>query len=116
MTDNTLILIAGRSSKQGTALNRGKLKEEYVEVTSTLEVNPDDMTRLGLRDGDRVRLSNPVGAAVVRCQAVKPDELPSGVMFIPYGPSSSQLMDSETAGSGMPISKNFAVQVERLGV
>lgn len=37
-----MILIPGRSSKQGTSLNKGKLKEEYQTVTSTLEVNEDD--------------------------------------------------------------------------
>ena len=36
-----MMLIPGRSSKQGTSLNKGKLKEEYLEVTSTLEMNKD---------------------------------------------------------------------------
>ena len=34
-----MMLIPGRSAKQGTSLNQGKLKEEYKEVTSTLEMN-----------------------------------------------------------------------------
>ena len=51
----SMILIPGRSSKQGTSLNAGKLKEEYLEVTSTVEMNADDMLRLGLNDGDQVR-------------------------------------------------------------
>jgi formylmethanofuran dehydrogenase subunit D len=29
-----------------------------------------------------------------------------------YGPASSELMASDTAASGMPISKNFDVEVE----
>jgi formylmethanofuran dehydrogenase subunit D len=29
-----------------------------------------------------------------------------------YGPASSELMASDTAASGMPISKNFEVEVE----
>lgn len=110
----TLILIPGRSSKQGTSLNKGKLKSEYQEITTTLELNPDDMQRLGLSDGDRVRLSNEVGATVVRCHAQKPDEIPLGVCFIPYGPPSSELMDCDTAGSGMPISKQIRVRIEKI--
>ena len=31
----TMTLIAGRTSKQGTSLNAGKLKDEYIEVTTT---------------------------------------------------------------------------------
>jgi len=109
----TMILIPGRSSKQGTSLNKGKLKEEYLEVTSTVEMNPDDMARLNLQDGDPVRLSNATGEAIVRCKGRKPGELPAGVLFIAYGPPSSRLMASDTAGSGMPLSKQMEVRVEK---
>jgi formylmethanofuran dehydrogenase subunit D len=108
----TMILIPGRSNKQGTSLNKGKLKEEYLEVTSTVEMNPADMERLGVADGDSLKLSTQVGDAIVRCVGKKPDELPEGVMFIAYGPSSTELMGSDTAGTGMPLSKNFTVEVE----
>jgi formylmethanofuran dehydrogenase subunit D len=110
----TMILIPGRTSKQGTSLNKGKLKEEYLEVTSTLEMNEEDMARLGLKDGDQVRLSNDIGTAVVRCKARKTEDLPKGVLFIAYGPPSSQLMASDTAGSGMPLSKHMQVCVEKV--
>ena len=39
----TFILIPGRTSRQGTALNEGKLTASYVEETSTLLMCPDDM-------------------------------------------------------------------------
>jgi formylmethanofuran dehydrogenase subunit D len=110
----TLMLIPGRSSKQGTSLNAGKLKAEYLEITSTVEMNTDDMARMGLKDGDSVRLSNEIGETVVRCKGRKPTDLPAGMMFIAYGPPSTHLMDAETAGTGMPSSKNFMVEVERV--
>jgi formylmethanofuran dehydrogenase subunit D len=49
---------------------------------------------------------------IVRCKGRAAKELPSGLLFIAYGPLSSRLMASDTAGSGMPISKNIEVQVE----
>ena len=110
----TMILVPGRTSKQGTSLNKGKLKEEYLDVTSTLEINQDDMTRLNLQDGDEVRLSNHSGETIVRCKGRKPEDLPTGMLFIAYGPPSSQLMDSDTAGSGMPLSKNIEVKIEKV--
>ena len=109
-----MIIIPGRSQKQGTSLNAGKLGEEYLEVTSTAELNQDDMKRLGIEDGDRIRLRTAIGESVVRCKGRKPEDLPEGMIFLPYGPSSSQLMASDTAGTGMPISKNFEVEVEVL--
>jgi len=112
----TMILIPGRSNKQGTSLNKGKLKEEYQEVTSTVEMNQDDMKRLGIEEGDEVRLSNEIGTTVVRCKGRKPEDLPAGMLFIPYGPPSSQLMDADTAGTGMPMSKHMKVLVEKISI
>ena len=109
-----MILVPGRTSKQGTSLNKGKLKEEYLEVTSTLEMNEEDMARLELKNGDQVRLSNETGTTVVRCKGRKPEDLPKGMLFIAYGPPSSQLMASDTAGSGMPLSKHMQVKVEKV--
>jgi formylmethanofuran dehydrogenase subunit D len=110
----TMTLIGGRSSRQGTSLCAGKLGDEYVDVSSTVEMNADDMARLGLKDNDQVRLRSVVGEAIVRCKARAAKELPAGLLFIAYGPHSSRLMGSDTAGSGMPISKNIEVQVEPL--
>ena len=108
----TMTLIGGRSSTQGTSLCAGKLGAEYENVSSTLEMNVDDMARLGLKDNDRVRVRSATGEIVVRCKGRAAKDLPSGLLFIAYGPLSSALMDGDTAGSGMPLSKNIEVQIE----
>ena len=108
----TMLLIPGRTTKQGTSLNAGKLKEEYLAVTSTVEMNEDDMKSLALEKGDAVRLTSDEGEIVVTCAPKKAADLPSGILFMAYGPSSSELMGSDTAGSGMPLSKQIEVRVE----
>ena len=108
-----MLLIPGRSRNQGTALNAGKLGEKYLDVTSTLEMNELDMQKLGIEKGGKVRLSSSVGEVVVSCVPRKDADLPSGLLFIAYGPTSSELMSSDTAGSGMPLSKHLEVKVER---
>ena len=110
----TMILIPGRSQKQGTSLNEGKLKDEYKQVTSTAELNENDMNRLKLKDGDKIRLKSNVGQTVVTCKSKKDEDLPPGMIFIPYGPPSSELMASDTAGSGMPLSKHMEVKVTKM--
>ena len=107
-----MTLIGGRSSKQGTALCASKLGAEYTQISSTVEMNVEDMARLGLTNGSQVRLRTPVGEAVVRCKGRETKDLPPGVLFMTYGPLSSQLMAGDTAASGMPISKNLDVEVE----
>jgi len=107
-----MVLIGGRSSRQGTALCAGKLSEEYREVSTTVEMNADDMARLGLTNDGRVRLRSSIGETVLRCKSRDPKDLPAGILFLAYGPESSKLMGSDTAGSGMPLSKNLDVEVE----
>jgi formylmethanofuran dehydrogenase subunit D len=73
------------------------------------------MARLGFNSGDKLRLKNHIGEVVVTCVPKKATDLPQGMIFIAYGPTSSRLMESDTAGSGMPLSKHISVQVEKIG-
>jgi formylmethanofuran dehydrogenase subunit D len=107
------ILIPGRTSKQGTALNEGKYTDGYRTEINTLLMNPDDMGRMQLKEGDRVRMWNEFGQVVVPVKSGK-DELPPGLLFIVYGDNSSRLMGAETHGSGMPDSKGLDVSIEKV--
>ena len=48
------------------------------------------------------------------CQAAKAGELPPGLLFLPYGDASSRLMGGDTHGTGMPNSKSFDVELEKV--
>src|SRR4051812_45157559 len=109
----TFILIPGRTTRQGTTLNEGKLTAGYVEETSTLIMCPADMRRLGLESGARVRVRSEQGEIELPCQAAKEGDLPPGLLFLPYGDLSSRLMSGDTQGTGMPNSKGIDVEVER---
>ena len=110
----TFVLIPGRTAKQGCGIREGKFSEGYVSETSVLQVCPKDMQRLGLTDGDRVRLSSESGQVEVQVTPSKGDELPPGVLFIAYGDLSSRLMGGDTHGSGMPTSKGLDVSMEKI--
>lgn len=110
----TFILIPGRTAKQGTTLNEGKFTEGYLEETSTLLMYTDDMQRLGIAAGDRVRLSTAQGSIELPAKAAKGEELSPGILFLSYGPLASQLMGGDTHGTGMPDSKSFDVELEKL--
>ena len=109
----TMLLIPVRTSRQGTSLNAGKLKAEYQDETSTIEMHKEDMARLGLKKGDKVRMSSSNGAqCVVNCKAQKGAEASPGLIFMAYGPVSSQFVEADTAGTGMPISKQIEISIE----
>jgi formylmethanofuran dehydrogenase subunit D len=108
------ILIPGRTSRQGTTLNEGKFSAGYLEETSTLLMNAGDMARLALKAGDKVRLRSEQGQIEIPCQPAKVGELPAGVLFLAYGDMSSRLMGGDTHGTGMPNSKSFDVELEKI--
>lgn len=108
----TFILIPGRTSKQGCGISEGKYEENYQSEINVLQVNPDDMERLGLRKGGRVRLTSEAGQIEIDVIPSPKDELPAGLLFMAYGDMSSKLMGADTHGSGMPTSKGFDVTLE----
>lgn len=110
----TFILIPGRTSDQGCGISEGKYREKYQREINTLQVAPGDMKRLGLAEGDRVRLTSGQGRVEVAVTPAKADELPEGLLFIAYGDISSKLMGGDTHGSGMPTSKGIDVELEVL--
>jgi len=108
----TFILIAGRTTRQGTSLNESKFGADYLTETQTLWMHTEDLAELGLQSGDRVRVRSAWGAAEVTVQADKRGELPRGVVFLAYGDASSRLMGADTHGTGMPDSKGIDVTIE----
>jgi formylmethanofuran dehydrogenase subunit D len=100
MVAGPFILIPGRTARQGCGISEGKFGANYLEEISLLQVAAEDMQRLQLANG-------PVVSA-------KGDELPAGLLFIPYGDLSSRLMGGDTHASGMPTSKGIDVHLEVL--
>lgn len=104
-------LLTGRTIDQGTTRERGKFSEEYKRSVAICEIDPEDMKRLGVTENDTVTVSTDSGSVVVR--AVKSVRAPHPtVIFIPYGPWASLIMNSGTHGTGMPLLKGLPAEVE----
>jgi formylmethanofuran dehydrogenase subunit D len=114
MMPETFILIPGRTSRQGCGISEGKFNQDYQEETNTLQVSPQDMERLGLSPGDKVRIRSETGQIEVAVTPARGDELPPGLLFIAYGDLSSRLVGANTHGSGIPTSKGLDVILEKL--
>jgi formylmethanofuran dehydrogenase subunit D len=103
------ILTPIRTSKQGQQVNIGKEYAEYEAMVTTLSVHPDDLKELGVASGGKVRVRTEFGAAEF---VAKEGKVPRGLIFVPYGPPTCQLMGGDTDGTGMPTSKGWDVEVE----
>ena len=61
-----------------------------------------------------MRLKSEHGQVELAIKPSRGDELPPGLLFIPYGDLSSRLMSGETHGTGMPTSKGLDVRLEKV--
>ncbi len=107
-----LILITGRTTKQGEALHKGKDSDEYRQATGFVEMSRPDRERLGIEEGQRVRVRTAFGEAELE---LRENDLPEGMIFVPMGPAANMLIGAETRGTGMPDSKGLEAAVELLG-
>lgn len=104
---------AGRTTKQGQQINIGKDHPDYIAMVTTMTMHPDDMKDVGIAAGAKVRVLSETGEGIFSCQ---PGKVPTGMIFIPYGPPTCKLMGSETDGTGMPLSKGWEVEVIPISV
>jgi formylmethanofuran dehydrogenase subunit D len=109
MTGKRYIMNAGRTTKQGQQINIGKDSPEYQALVSTLIMHPEDMKAEGIVSGGRVRVWSENGEALFFC---KEGKVPTGMIFVPYGPPTCRLMGQTTDGTGMPTSKGWEVEIE----
>ena len=108
MTVKRFILNSSRTSKQGTLINVGKESPEYQALTNTVTMASEDMAEIGLAEGQMALVRTEFGEAPFKAEAGK---VPRGMIFIPYGPPTCQLMGGDTNGTGMPTSKGWEVDV-----
>jgi formylmethanofuran dehydrogenase subunit D len=109
MTRKRYIMNAGRTTKQGQQINIGKDSPEYQALVSTLIMHVDDMKEEGIESGGSVRVWSENGEGLFFCKAGK---VPTGMIFVPYGPPTCRLMGQTTDGTGMPTSKGWEVEIE----
>jgi len=111
MTMSEFILITGRTARQGAALHKGKGSGEYRQATGFVEMSLADMERLGIEEGQLVRVRTAFGEAELE---LREGDLPEGMIFVPMGPAANALIGVETRGTGMPDSKGLEAEVEPL--
>lgn len=104
-------LLTGRTVDQGKGKEYGKLSEEYQQSVAICQIDSDDMKSLGIRENTNVKVVTDFGSVVLK--AVKSARAPHPkVVFIPYGPWASIVMNPKTHGTGMPSLKGLTAEIE----
>ena len=112
MTKNiTLNLISGRTIQQGVAIEGGKEKPLYRTACGIIEMDHEDLKKLGAWKNTNVRITSDHGSVVVK--AIEATQGPHpGVGFIPMGPWANAIIDPNTYSTGMPTFKGTPVKIE----
>lgn len=105
-----IVLLSGRTTKQGVAAEIGKTSDDYLQNVALIQLNPQVMEKLGLKEGDTVEVQTKYGSCVVKCQKSDIDET---MGFMPYGPWANLLIGSDTQSTGMPDSKGVEAEIQK---
>jgi formylmethanofuran dehydrogenase subunit D len=107
----TLNLISGRTIQQGVAIEGGKEKPLYRTAAGIIEMDKEDIKKLGAWRNTNVRVTSEFGSVIVK--AVEATQGPHpGIGFIPMGPWANAVISPNTYSTGMPTFKGVPVKVE----
>jgi formylmethanofuran dehydrogenase subunit D len=106
-----VILITGRTFRQGEAIEKGKNLDSYTEAVAICELDPVDMERLGIEEKDTIKISTKTGEVLVK--AVRSAQYPhKGIVFMPLGPWANAVVGFGTNSTGMPSFKGITAIIE----
>jgi formylmethanofuran dehydrogenase subunit D len=100
-----VVLLTGRTRRQGVGLELGKLSDIYQESTTRIRLDAKDLEKVGVKPEEDVLVKTEHGSVVLR--PVIASRSRPGIAFIPYGPWSNLLVGGNTDSTGMPSSKGL---------
>jgi formylmethanofuran dehydrogenase subunit D len=111
MSLDNLILLTGRTINQGVALEGGKTTKENVRAAAICAFDKDDFKKLDCLVGTPVKVKTDFGEVMVYSTISEEGPHP-GIIFIPMGPWSNQVVNPSTQGTGTPTFKGMKAKVE----
>ena len=105
-----ILITTYRDIFQVEALERDRFGEDYKKLSAVINMSKNDMQKMVLKSGDRVKLSNNYGSIVVEVKESKKNE-PGGVAFMVNSPWSNSLVSGETDGKGIPEFKHIMAKI-----
>jgi len=105
-----ILITTYRDIFQVEALERDRFGEDYKKLSAIINMSKNDMQKMVLKSGDRVKLSNNYGSIVVEVKESKKNE-PGGVAFMVNSPWSNSLVSGETDGKGIPEFKHIMAKI-----
>lgn len=105
-----VILNTGRTVWQGQAIESGKDLQMFINAAAICHINQDMMDKLGIKDGDNVKIVSEYGDVIVKAVNTN-EELPDGMVYVPMGPWANRVIRPNTDSTATPSFKNVPVDI-----
>ncbi|MHC1576028.1 MAG: molybdopterin dinucleotide binding domain-containing protein [Methanosarcinaceae archaeon] len=106
-------IVTHRDIFQNTALESSRFAEEYEKLSAVINIDRQDMERIGITDNDPVIVRNKFGKIIVLAQGSGYEETHPGVAYMLNSPWSNALVSNETGGSGVPSFKSIKAVISK---
>ncbi|HWQ63960.1 MAG TPA: molybdopterin dinucleotide binding domain-containing protein [Methanospirillum sp.] len=106
-----LNMITQRAFEEGVAMEIGKTSPEYFDACNIIEMNEQDMKKLGILKNTNVRVTSESGQVIVKAVVGRQTVYP-GLCHIRQGVWANQVVPPRTQSTGTPQYSGFPVTVE----
>jgi formylmethanofuran dehydrogenase subunit D len=107
-------IVTFRDIFQYEAGKKGRYTQEYQDLSAQIILDKQDMAKLGVKDGGKVKVENDVGSIIVAAKTSDDDPHP-GLAFMTNSPWSNHLVRDDVCETSIPGFKSIAAKVSPSG-
>jgi formylmethanofuran dehydrogenase subunit D len=112
--DAEVSIVTFRDIFQYEAGKKGRYTEEYQKLSAQIILDKQDMAKLSVKDGERVKVENDIGMVVVAAKTSDDDPHP-GLAFMTNSPWSNQLVRDDVCETSIPGFKSITARISPSG-
>jgi formylmethanofuran dehydrogenase subunit D len=107
-------IVTFRDIFQYEAGKKGRYTQEYQDLSAQIILDKQDMAKLGVKDGGKVKVENDVGSIIVAAKTSDDDPHP-GLAFMTNSPWSNHLVMDDVCETSIPGFKSITAKVSPSG-
>lgn len=108
--DAEVTIVTFRDIFQYEAGKKGRYSDEYQNLSAQIILDKQDMAKVGMKDGGKVKVENDVGSIIVAAKTSDDDPHP-GIAFMTNSPWSNNLVRDDVCETSIPGFKSIIAKV-----
>jgi len=104
-----LRIVTYRDIFQDSAKVSSLFGEDYEKLSAVIRLDPKDISKLAIKEGDTLILKNDQGKVVIKALSSGYEKPHPGTAYMVNSPLSNALVPEDTGGTGVPEFKDFEV-------